>query len=289
MNVPPDEQLALPADRDLQFLQNDHNRGIRLQLDYEKTEQALEERNIQHTLVIFGSTHVVERSRAEERLAAAEAAHAANPADETTGLKLKQARHLLALGHYYDEARTLARLVKSKACAKDGSCLAVMTGGGPGIMEAANRGAFESQVPSIGLNIILPHEQFANPYLSKGLGFGFHYFAMRKFHFLKRACALVAFPGGYGTLDELFEALTLIQTGKMKVIPVVLVGKKYWQSIIDFNALVEFGTIESKDLDLLIFCETADETWQAIVSWHVKNGSSYFEEFRAEHDSPRLP
>ena len=279
MTIPFDERQQLPADRDLEFLANEDNRGIRLQLDYEKTEQALSALNIKHTLVIFGSTRVIERPQAEERLSIAESAHAKQPDDETLQLKLRQARHLLSLAHYYDEARRLARLAKTSACALDGSCLAVMTGGGPGIMEAANRGAFESQIQSIGLNITLPHEQFANPYLSPGLGFGFHYFAMRKFHFFKRACALVAFPGGFGTLDELFEALTLIQTGKMAAMPVVLVGKDYWRRIVNFEALVEFGTIEAKDLNLLAFAETAEETWDLVLNWHQRHQTSYFNNF----------
>lgn len=267
---------SLPADQDLDFLQNDRNRGIRIQLDYEKTEQALLERQIRHTLVIFGSTRVIERPRAEERLSIIEHQLLKDPTNPTLLKQHSRAKRLLNLSAYYDEARRLAKLVASCASLNPGECLAVMTGGGPGIMEAANRGAFESGVLSIGLNIALPHEQFANPYLTEGLGFGFHYFAMRKLHFLLRACALVAFPGGFGTLDELFEALTLIQTHKMPAIPVILIGKSYWDEALNFQALVDNGTIDECDIGLFKFSESANDAWQLILHWHREHQTPYF-------------
>jgi uncharacterized protein (TIGR00730 family) len=278
----PAPDQALPADQDLAFLQRERNRGIRLQLDYEKTEQALEAHNIRHTLVIFGSTRIVDRPRAEERLARLESQQQRSGHDSGLAVELKQAQRLLALSRYYTEARLLAQHARQYADSPDGSRLAVMTGGGPGIMEAANRGAFEAGVLSIGLNIALPHEQFANPYLSDGLGFGFHYFAMRKMHFLKRACALVAFPGGFGTLDELFEALTLIQTRKMTRIPVILVGQQYWRDIVNFDALVANGTIDAEDLHCFSYAEDANSAWQHIVAWHREQKTPHFHHVRAE-------
>jgi uncharacterized protein (TIGR00730 family) len=269
----------IPADQDLAFLQNDRNRGIRLQLDYEKTEQALESAQIKHTLVIFGSTRIWDRPRAEERLRHAERLLAQHPDDLSSQRKLSQAQKLVQLSRYYDEARALA--TRARECSCGDSRLAVMTGGGPGIMEAANRGAFESGGLSIGLNIHLPHEQNPNPYLSQGLGFGFHYFAMRKMHFLKRACALVAFPGGFGTFDELFEALTLIQTKKMAAIPIILVGRQYWQEVVDFETMMAHGTIDEEDLHLLNFAESADEAWTQIVSFHQTHQSAFFTDLKA--------
>jgi len=171
------------------------------------------------------------------------------------------ARRVLENSRYYDEARKLGHLISSNT-GKDK--LVVITGGGPGIMEAANRGAHEAGMPSIGMNIVLPHEQTSNPYITPDLNFQFHYFAVRKMHLLMRAKSLVVFPGGFGTLDELFETLTLIQTHKVQPMPVLLFGKAFWERIINFNALVEEGTISAKDLELFVYVETAEEAWEMI-------------------------
>ena len=159
----------------------------------------------------------------------------------------------------------------------------VMTGGGPGMMEAANRGAFDVGAKSVGLNITLPHEQFPNPYIAPELCFRFHYFALRKLHFLKRACALVAFPGGYGTFDELFETLTLIQTRKIRPVPVVLVGEQYWRRVVDIDFMLDEGVIETEDRDLFWYAESAEDIWNGIMRWHESNGTPLYPETEARH------
>ena len=179
-----------------------------------------------------------------------------------------RARRVLAKSRYYDEAREFGRIVSS-TCQKEGLCdFVVVTGGGPGVMEAANRGAFDVGAKSAGFNIVLPHEQFPNPYITPGLCIYFHYFATRKMHFLMRAKALVAFPGGYGTLDELFETLTLIQTRKMPPVPIVLFGREFWERAINLPYLVEEGTIAPEDLDLVSYAETPAEAWETIARFH---------------------
>jgi uncharacterized protein (TIGR00730 family) len=182
------------------------------------------------------------------------------------------AERVLAKSRYYDVAREFGRLV-SGVCQLDGRCdFVIVTGGGPGIMEAGNRGAFDVGAKSIGLNITLPHEQFPNPYISPELCFQFRYFGLRKMHFMKRAKALVAFPGGYGTFDELFEALTLIQTEKIRPRPVVLVGKEFWQSAFDAEFLAAEGVIDPEDVELFSYAETAEEIWNAILAWYRAQG-----------------
>jgi uncharacterized protein (TIGR00730 family) len=182
--------------------------------------------------------------------------------DPMAAKKLESARRILENSRYYDEARKLGHLISSNTGIDQ---LVVVTGGGPGIMEAANRGAHEAGMPSIGMNIVLPHEQSPNPFIAPDLNFQFHYFAVRKMHLLMRAKSLVAFPGGFGTLDELFETLTLIQTQKVQPIPVLLFGQAFWERIINFDALVAEGTISSKDLDLFSYVESAEEAWQKIA------------------------
>ena len=175
---------------------------------------------------------------------------------------------------YYEMAREFSRIV-SQACQIDGRCeYVVVTGGGPGIMEAANRGAHDVGAKSIGLNIVLPHEQAPNAYITPGLGFTFHYFAVRKMHFMLRAKALVVFPGGFGTIDELFEALTLVQTKKVEHLPVVLVGRAYWEKALNFGHLVDAGMISPEDLDLFRYAETAEEAWRHIVEYYAARGSN---------------
>jgi uncharacterized protein (TIGR00730 family) len=271
------ELLASPtyrqADQDLEFLDSDDTRGVRLQIDYLKAELELRRRGVEHTIVVFGSTRIREPAAAERRVRELQELLRASPGDNELERLLAIAERLHAKSHYYDVARELGRLVG--ACSSDGfDCrLLLMTGGGPGIMEAANRGAHDVAAPSVGLNISLPREQFPNPYISTELWFRFHYFAMRKLHFLLRARALVACPGGYGTLDEVFETLTLVQTRTIPPVPVILVGEEYWRRAVDFDFLVDEGVIEREDRELFSFAETADEVWRSILAWHERRGS----------------
>src|SRR6266567_3411627 len=256
------------AEADPEFLSRDEARGLRLQLEYLKPETLLDQHGIRHTIVVFGSTRICEPRAARRNVEALRAAQAAAPGEEAIARRLAIAERILAKSHYYQVAREFGHLV-GEACekAKDRKVM-IMTGGGPGIMEAANRGAFDVGAQSVGLNIDLPHEQYPNPYITPELCFRFHYFALRKLHLLLRAKALVAFPGGYGTIDELFEILTLIQTRKIKPIPVVLVGETYWRRAVDIDFLVEEGVIDQEDGELFWFAETAEEIWNGIVYWY---------------------
>jgi uncharacterized protein (TIGR00730 family) len=256
------------ADEDVDFLGQADTRGVRLQLDYLKAERLLEEQGIAHFIVVFGSTRVPEPAAARRRVDAARALLAASPADDGLRRQLAVAERVLAKSRYYDVAREFGRLVGSA----DGGATVVVTGGGPGFMEAANRGAFDVGAKSVGLNIGLPHEQYPNPYVTLGLCFRFHYFAVRKLHFLLRARALVAFPGGYGTFDELFETLTLVQTRKIAPVPVILVGEAYWRRAFDVDFLVEEGVIDVEDRELFWYAETAQEIWDGIREWHARSG-----------------
>ena len=204
------------------------------------------------------------------------AARCLAPGDAEFARQLAVARRLAVKSRYYDEARALGRLVGAAASRATGGRVVVMTGGGPGIMEAANRGACDVDSQTVGLNITLPHEQFPNPYVTPELCFSFHYFAIRKLHFLQRARALIAFPGGFGTLDELFETLTLIQTRKMPAVPVVLVGRDYWQQVFDADFLVAEGTIDPEDRELFGYAETGAEAWDIVCRWHAAAGTSVF-------------
>jgi hypothetical protein len=269
-----------PADADPAFLQRADMRGERLQLDYSKAELLLAAAGIEHTIVVFGSTRISEPARAARALAAARAAAAAAPADAELARCAALAARIAAKSRYYDMAREFGTLVAR--CNRDPQhChTVVMTGGGPGIMEAANRGAFDAGMANVGLNINLPHEQHPNPYVTPGLCFRFHYFAMRKLHFMHRARALVAFPGGYGTLDELFETLTLVQTRKMPPVPVVLVGREWWQRVFDAQFLVSEGVIDAADAELFVYAETAVEAWEHILRWYRERGQPLFNEPR---------
>ena len=264
------------ADRDLALLARPDLRGVRLQLEYLKAELALAERGVRGTIVVFGSTRLVEPEVARERLAQAERHHREAPGDPGARAELEGAQRALALSRYSAEARELGRLVGRASQAQGDGGLAIVTGGGPGAMEAANRGAHEIGADSVGLNVVLPRPQPPNPYLSPGLCFHFRYFALRKLHFLLRARALVAFPGGYGTLDEVFETLCLIQTGKHEGMPVVLVGESFWRRAIDFDFLLEQGMIGSKDREIFTFADTASEAWTRILDWYARNGRSIF-------------
>jgi uncharacterized protein (TIGR00730 family) len=260
------------AEADPEFLSRDEARGLRLQLEYLKPETLLEEHGIRHTIVVFGSTRICEPRAARRNVAALRAAQGAAPGDEAIARRLAIAERILAKSHYYQVAREFGRLV-GEACKKaTDRKVMIMTGGGPGMMEAANRGAFDVGAQSLGLNIDLSREQYPNPYITPELCFRFHYFALRKLHFLLRARALVAFPGGYGTLDELFEVLTLVQTRKIKPLPVVLVGESYWRRAIDFDFLVDEGTVDPEDRELFWFAESAREIWDGILDWHRASG-----------------
>lgn len=254
----------IPADRDPEFLQREELRPIRIGLELLKPELIQREQGIQSTIVVFGSARLQESGAAKHALHMAEEESARAPNDPTHQQKVAIARRQLALSKYYDVAREFSRLVSS-TCQIDGRCdYVIVTGGGPGIMEAANRGADDVKAKSIGLNITLPHEQRPNPYITPELCFQFRYFAMRKMHFLIRAKALVAFPGGFGTLDELFETLTLLQTGKTENVMVVLVGREFWERLINWQLLVENGLIGQEDLRLFHYAETAQEAWDVI-------------------------
>jgi len=258
----------LQADQDVHFLNLDDTRGVRLQIDYLKPELLLRQHDIRHTIVVFGSTRIPEPAVARTRVAQLRAQLADSPDDETLRKRLAVAERILAKSDYYEVARNFAGLVSHARLVDGDGQLVIMTGGGPGIMEAANRGAFDRDAKSVGLNISLPHEQYPNPYITPDLCFRFHYFALRKLHFLLRTRALVAFPGGYGTFDELFETLTLIQTRKIRPVPVVLVGERFWRQAFDVDFLVDEGVIDEEDRELFRYAETAQQIWDGIREWY---------------------
>jgi uncharacterized protein (TIGR00730 family) len=256
------------ADEDIDFLSSDQARGPRLQLDYFKPEFLLRQHGVLHTIVVFGSTRIVEPAAARRNVERLQKALAPDPGNPDLLRRLAIATRIQAKSIYYDMAREFGRLVGKAG----GGRVVVMTGGGPGMMEAANRGAYDVGAKSVGLNINLLHEQYPNPYITPDLCFRFHYFAMRKLHFLLRAKALVGFPGGYGTFDELFETLTLVQTRKIEPVPIVLVGEHYWRQAFDVNFLVDEGVIDPEDGELFWYAETAQEIWDGILEWHKING-----------------
>lgn len=259
---------------DLDFIMRDELRPVRLQLELLKPELAQADLGIKSTVVIFGSARIQGNIEARQALSDAEQAWNEHPDDIELAHSLAIARRIFTKSHYYDEARKLGALITAEA-KKHKYPWIVVTGGGPGIMEAANRGAADVGGKSMGLNIVLPHEQQPNPYITPELCFQFHYFAIRKMHFLMRAIALIAFPGGFGTMDELFEALTLIQTKKVKRIPVILFGQLYWEKIVNFDALVEEGAITACDRELIQYAETAEQAWQLILKAHgLANGNN---------------
>ncbi|MEO6594038.1 MAG: TIGR00730 family Rossman fold protein [Planctomycetota bacterium] len=253
---------------DPDFMGREELRPVRLQLELLKPELIMQEQGVQSTVVVFGGTRVIEQSEAQRRLENAHAALAKKPSDERLQRAVTIAENVLKKAHYYDEAREFGRIVSSQ-CQIDHRCdYVVCTGGGPGIMEAANRGAFDVGAKSIGLNITLPFEQEPNSFITPELCFEFKYFAIRKMHFLMRAKAMVAFPGGFGTMDELFEALTLIQTRRMQPIPIVLFGRDYWSRVVNWEMFVDEGTISPEDLDLIQYAETAQECWRIIEQFN---------------------
>ncbi len=256
------------AEFDVDFLRRKENRPLRMQLEMLKTETLLREHQIDSTVVVFGGTQIVPREQAEAVLHEARLNAKKSPDDPRLARALMRAERIFANCRFYDEAREFSRLVSGFQPEAGQRKLVVMTGGGPGVMEAANRGAFEIGAKSVGLNIDLPHEQEPNPYITPELCFQFHYFAMRKFHFVLRAAALVVFPGGFGTLDELFDTLCLRQTRRMQQIPVILYGRKYWDSVIDFQRLADEGVVDDEDLKLIDYAETPQEAWEIIINFH---------------------
>jgi uncharacterized protein (TIGR00730 family) len=259
---------------DPDFLLRDELRPARLELEYLKPEIFQRDRGITATVVVFGSARIPSPEKAISLMEEANRAAAENPRDPQVARRVHTVRALVEKSRFYDEARRLGQLISGmrgdRTEADNGEpChspykVVVVTGGGPGIMEAANRGAHDAGADNIGLNIVLPFEQKPNEYISPHLCFNFHYFALRKMHFMMRAKALVVFPGGFGTLDELFEVLCLIQTRKIRPIPVLLFGRKYWERIVDFAGLVEEGVVEPGDLNIFSFVETAEEAWELL-------------------------
>ncbi|MEO0830574.1 MAG: LOG family protein [Pseudomonadota bacterium] len=247
--VPRTPQTEAPAYRlafgDEEFLLRDELRPVRLQLELLKPEMLMAEAGIESTVVLFGGARIPEPSQKDKA----------------------RTKTLAGLSRYYDEARSFAKQITARNLDNGSTREVVVTGGGPGVMEAGNRGAEDAGGRSIGLNIVLPHEQAPNGYVTPELCFNFHYFALRKMHFLMRAKAIAVFPGGFGTLDELFESLTLIQTGRMERVPVLLFGSEFWHSILDFEALSEAGTISAEDLDLFRFVETAEDAIKVMDTW----------------------
>ncbi|MDA7950347.1 MAG: LOG family protein [Pirellulaceae bacterium] len=256
------------AEYDTAFIKSPELRPMRMHLEMLKPELALVDQDIQDTVVTFGGTQIVERPEALKRLDRAKMQLEKTPKDPRRKREVQRAQRVLDKSGYYDAAKEFANIVSTRCLKETGNEYHIITGGGPGIMEAANRGAFEANKSSIGLNITLPQEQEPNPYITPGLCFQFHYFAVRKMHFLLRAKALVVFPGGFGTLDELFDALTLRQTECMQNIPIILFGRKYWEQVVDFHFMADEGVIADHDLDLIDFAETAEEAWEIIVQYH---------------------
>ena len=244
------------AFQDTDFLLRPDLRPVRFQLELLKPELLMNEANIASMFIFYGSARVPEPAKAAELAAKAR-----------TEYEKKVAERLVAKAHYYEEARKLARIASRFPVDDNGDRhFVVCSGGGPSFMEAANRGACDEGQESVGLNIVLPHEQLPNKFVTPDLSFQFHYFALRKMHFLLRARAVAVFPGGFGTFDEMFELLTLIQTGKVRPLPILLFGKEFWNRVVDFEGLAEEGVISPHDLDLITWCETAEEAWDAVCA-----------------------
>jgi hypothetical protein len=266
------------AYEDTRFMQRRELRPIRLQLELLKPEMVLAENKIKSTVVVFGSARVAPPEQARQELAQAQAKAKAEPSDYDLAQEVHRAQMKVEFSRYYEEARRFAAIISRAQQSDKRLEFVIVTGGGPGIMEAANRGAYETGCRSIGLNITLAHEQYPNPFITPELSFQFHYFALRKMHFMMRAKAMVAFPGGFGTLDELFETLTLVQTTKKRHIPIVLFGREFWKRVIDFDYLAETGMIGWEDTRLVAMVEKAEEGWA-----HIRN---FWKEHRA---SSRMP
>jgi hypothetical protein len=258
----------LVAHEDSAFLRQDDLRPVRLQLELLKPERLLRIHNIRTTIVVFGSARMLPPDVARRQLDSLVSKRTERDGDPDLEGQIRVAEKRLQYAHYYDEARRFSRIVSTDFQKEQRADFVVVTGGGPGIMEAANRGAYDVTAMSAGLNITIPSEQQPNPYITPELCFRFHYFAIRKMHFLMRAKALVAFPGGYGTMDELFEALTLVQTMKIPAMPIVLVGREFWEKAVNFQFLVEEGTISPADAELFRVVDTAEEAVKVIYGFY---------------------
>ena len=262
------------AQDDRALLERTEMRGVRMLLELGKPEIAFQEDNIESTVIVFGGTQIIERNASERRLSEARRNQAIDVEDPKLIREVQRNERLVELSHFYDDARQFARLVSiDNQCDKKRSYV-VVTGGGPGIMEAANRGAFDVGCKSIGLNIKLPGEQQPNPFITPELCFQFKYFALRKFHFILRSVGAVLFPGGFGTLDEMFQTLTLRQTHRMQPIPIILFGHDYWSKVIDFNFLADSGVISHEHLDLFQYADTPESAWEKILQFNQKLADS---------------
>ncbi|MBN2029303.1 TIGR00730 family Rossman fold protein [bacterium] len=264
------------ADQDIEYLARDELRSCRLQLEFLKPELILEETGIQSTIVVFGGSRIVQPSIAKLMVNQTWKTLKKDPKNPDLKKRHAIAKRILAKSHYYEIAREFGRIVGKSGQGHEDCLLVIMTGGGPGLMEAANRGASEVGAKTVGLNITLPIEQRPNPYITPELCFQFRYFALRKMHFLLRAKALVVFPGGFGTFDEMFEIMTLVQTQKVDPLPIVLVGEKYWRSAFNAQFLVDEGTIDAEDTNLFWYAENAQEIWHGILRWYKERNKSLF-------------
>ena len=252
------------AHEDRELLNSDEMRGVRMLLEINKPEKILEEQNILSTIIVFGGANLSDKSSIENRLELAKNSLTKDPSSSDLQREITRLKNLQSISHYYDSAREFAKIVSRQNQKEHCNSHVIVTGGGPGIMEAANRGAFDADCKSIGLNISLPNEQHPNAYITPGLCFKFNYFALRKFHFVMRSVAAVFFPGGFGTFDELFELLTLRQTGMKNQIPIILFGRDYWSKVIDFKFLSDYALISDEHMNLFQYADSASEAWDII-------------------------
>ena len=252
------------AHEDRELLNSDEMRGVRMLLEINKPEKILEEQNILSTIIVFGGANLTDKSSIEKRLELAKNSLTKDPSSSNLQREITRLKNLQSISHYYDSAREFAKIVSRQNQKEHCNSHVIVTGGGPGIMEAANRGAFDADCKSIGLNISLPNEQHPNSYITPGLCFKFNYFALRKFHFVMRSVAAVFFPGGFGTFDELFELLTLRQTGMKTQIPIILFGRDYWSKVINFQFLSDHGLISDEHMNLFQYADSASEAWDII-------------------------
>ena len=259
------------AYEDIGLLNRNEMRGVRMLLEITKPDLILEENKILSTIIIFGGASIAEESKTKEKIDDIKKLIKKNPSSVLLKRNLNRLENLLSMSHYYQSAREFSKLASKNNQSKSCNSHVIVTGGGPGIMEAANRGAFEANCKSIGLNISLPNEQIPNAFITPGLCFKFNYFALRKIHFVMRSIGAVFFPGGFGTLDELFELLTLRQTGMKNKIPIILFGREYWDKIINFEYLADLGLISDEHLNLFEYADTASEAWEIINSSNISD------------------
>ena len=259
------------AHEDIGLLNRNEMRGVRMLLEITKPDLILEENKILSTIIIFGGASIAEESKTKEKIDDIKKLIKKNPSSVLLKRNLNRLENLLSMSHYYQSAREFSKLASINNQSKSCNSHVIVTGGGPGIMEAANRGAFEANCKSIGLNISLPNEQMPNAFITPGLCFKFNYFALRKIHFVMRSIGAVFFPGGFGTLDELFELLTLRQTGMKNKIPIILFGREYWDKIINFEYLADLGLISDEHLNLFEYADTASEAWEIIKSSNISD------------------